>query len=146
MCIDYKWIRIRSWNYCARRSIWLEIHSYCQSRWIRLYLEHRKYIDLIKTAWNCVKISCSNWIKNLKAQDRNWRKTRIVNNGSTCIGVDVNRNFLAGFGGTGSSGDPCSNSINCFSIVVDWHYLFLNLQHFSVFSFPRKCCIFRERV
>ncbi|XP_046460329.1 carboxypeptidase B-like [Daphnia pulex] len=42
--------------------------------------------------------------------DRNWRKTRIVNNGSTCIGVDVNRNFLAGFGGTGSSGDPCSNT------------------------------------
>ncbi|EFX71700.1 hypothetical protein DAPPUDRAFT_35749, partial [Daphnia pulex] len=38
------------------------------------------------------------------------RKTRIVNNGSACIGVDVNRNFLAGFGGTGSSGDPCSNT------------------------------------
>jgi len=43
-------------------------------------------------------------------EDRNWRKTRIVNKNSTCMGVDVNRNFLAGFGGFGSSSDPCSNS------------------------------------
>lgn len=28
-----------------------------------------------------------------------WRKTRSVNSGSTCRGVDPNRNWDAGFGG-----------------------------------------------
>ncbi|KAK4035903.1 hypothetical protein OUZ56_027982 [Daphnia magna] len=43
--------------------------------------------------------------------DRNWRKNRLVNNGSTCVGVDANRNFPIGFAGSGSSSDPCSGII-----------------------------------
>ena len=40
---------------------------------------------------------------------RLWRKNRRpAPGGSTCLGVDVNRNFPATFGGAGSEADPCS--------------------------------------
>ncbi|ROL51620.1 Structural maintenance of chromosomes protein 1B [Anabarilius grahami] len=42
--------------------------------------------------------------------NRMWRKTRSVNLGSSCRGTDPNRNWDAGFGGTGASKDPCSDS------------------------------------
>ncbi|XP_074840305.1 carboxypeptidase A2 [Carettochelys insculpta] len=42
--------------------------------------------------------------------NRMWRKTRSKNSGSPCIGVDPNRNWDAGFGGPGSSNNPCSDS------------------------------------
>ncbi|CAK6954572.1 Hypothetical predicted protein [Scomber scombrus] len=41
-------------------------------------------------------------------QDRLWRKTRKPNPGSPCVGVDPNRNWDAGFGGPGTSNNPCS--------------------------------------
>ncbi|XP_068132140.1 carboxypeptidase A2-like isoform X1 [Hyperolius riggenbachi] len=44
------------------------------------------------------------------SSNRMWRKTRSVNSGSKCIGVDPNRNWNAGFGGPGASTDPCSDS------------------------------------
>eukprot|EP00066_Takifugu_rubripes_P030855 XP_011620121.1 PREDICTED: carboxypeptidase A1-like [Takifugu rubripes] len=40
--------------------------------------------------------------------NRMWRKTRKPNPGSSCVGVDPNRNWDAGFGGPGASSDPCS--------------------------------------
>ncbi|XP_065147861.1 carboxypeptidase A1-like isoform X5 [Paramisgurnus dabryanus] len=40
--------------------------------------------------------------------NRMWRKTRKPNSGSTCAGVDANRNWDAGFGGPGASSNPCS--------------------------------------
>ncbi|MEQ2168038.1 Multifunctional pyrimidine synthesis protein CAD [Goodea atripinnis] len=39
-----------------------------------------------------------------------WRKTRKPNPGSTCYGVDPNRNWNSGFGGSGSSSNPCSET------------------------------------
>ncbi|XP_069621473.1 carboxypeptidase A1-like isoform X1 [Ranitomeya imitator] len=42
--------------------------------------------------------------------NRMWRKTRSSNSGSTCIGTDPNRNWDAGFGGGGSSSNPCSET------------------------------------
>ncbi|KAK6317875.1 hypothetical protein J4Q44_G00111660 [Coregonus suidteri] len=42
--------------------------------------------------------------------NRMWRKTRSQNSGSTCRGVDPNRNWDAGFGGPGASTNPCSDS------------------------------------
>ncbi|XP_028929355.1 carboxypeptidase A1-like isoform X1 [Ornithorhynchus anatinus] len=44
------------------------------------------------------------------SKNRLWRKTRSVNAGSSCIGVDPNRNWDAGFGTTGSSNNPCSET------------------------------------
>ncbi|XP_060783062.1 carboxypeptidase A4 [Neoarius graeffei] len=42
--------------------------------------------------------------------NRMWRKTRSVNPGNSCRGVDPNRNWDAGFGGPGASRNPCSDS------------------------------------
>ncbi|XP_068804196.1 carboxypeptidase A1-like [Struthio camelus] len=44
------------------------------------------------------------------SSNRLWRKTRSINAGSSCIGVDPNRNWDAGFGGPGSSSNPCSQT------------------------------------
>lgn len=41
---------------------------------------------------------------------RLWRKNRAVNEGSVCIGVDLNRNWDDHWGGGGSSGNPCSDT------------------------------------
>jgi len=42
--------------------------------------------------------------------DRMWRKNRQANSGSSCIGVDLNRNFPYQFNTGGSSPDPCSET------------------------------------
>jgi hypothetical protein len=42
--------------------------------------------------------------------DRLWRKNRRVNPGSSCDGVDLNRNYDDHWGGEGSSSNPCSET------------------------------------
>nr|XP_020668346.1 carboxypeptidase A1-like [Pogona vitticeps] len=42
--------------------------------------------------------------------NRMWRKTRSINAGSSCIGVDPNRNWDVGFGGPGASSNPCDET------------------------------------
>ncbi|NXC42785.1 CBPA1 Carboxypeptidase, partial [Penelope pileata] len=42
--------------------------------------------------------------------NRLWRKTRSKRSGSFCVGVDPNRNWDAGFGGSGASSNPCSET------------------------------------
>ncbi|NXY11707.1 CBPA1 Carboxypeptidase, partial [Pteruthius melanotis] len=44
------------------------------------------------------------------SSDRLWRKTRSINAGSRCIGVDPNRNWDAGFGEAGASANPCTET------------------------------------
>ncbi|KAJ8374137.1 hypothetical protein SKAU_G00047170 [Synaphobranchus kaupii] len=44
------------------------------------------------------------------SSNRLWRKTRSINAGSDCVGVDPNRNWDANFGGPGSSSNPCSGT------------------------------------
>uniref|UniRef100_A0A3B4AH20 Carboxypeptidase A1 n=1 Tax=Periophthalmus magnuspinnatus TaxID=409849 RepID=A0A3B4AH20_9GOBI len=44
------------------------------------------------------------------SSNRMWRKTRKPNPGSSCVGVDPNRNWDAGFGGPGASANPCSET------------------------------------
>ncbi|MCM8651506.1 hypothetical protein MZO44_15585, partial [Lactiplantibacillus sp. E932] len=44
------------------------------------------------------------------SNDRMWRKTRKPNPGSSCVGVDPNRNWEVGFGGPGASSNPCSQT------------------------------------
>lgn len=40
--------------------------------------------------------------------DRYWRKNRSLNNGSSCVGTDLNRNWGYKWGGRESTSDPCS--------------------------------------
>ncbi|XP_028287605.1 carboxypeptidase A1-like [Parambassis ranga] len=44
------------------------------------------------------------------SSNRMWRKTRKPNPGSSCAGVDPNRNWDSGFGGPGASSNPCSET------------------------------------
>ncbi|NXR55468.1 CBPA1 Carboxypeptidase, partial [Hippolais icterina] len=44
------------------------------------------------------------------SSNRLWRKTRSINAGSRCVGVDPNRNWDAGFGEAGASGNPCTET------------------------------------
>ncbi|XP_060052544.1 carboxypeptidase A4 isoform X2 [Erinaceus europaeus] len=43
-----------------------------------------------------------------QTRNRLWRKTRSKNHGSSCVGVDPNRNWNASFAGKGASDNPCS--------------------------------------
>jgi len=47
--------------------------------------------------------------------DRLWRKNRAPNANSTCIGVDLNRNWDYKWGGEGTSGDPCQIDFRGYS-------------------------------
>ena len=51
-----------------------------------------------------------NFFKIGNGQDRLWRKNRQSAPGSICLGTDPNRNFDAGFGGPGTSSNPCSDT------------------------------------
>eukprot|EP01123_Difflugia_compressa_P014684 TRINITY_DN790_c0_g2_i1.p1 TRINITY_DN790_c0_g2~~TRINITY_DN790_c0_g2_i1.p1 ORF type:complete len:407 (+),score=74.14 TRINITY_DN790_c0_g2_i1:30-1250(+) len=42
--------------------------------------------------------------------ERLWRKNRQLNDNNTCVGTDLDRNYAYGFGGGGSSSDPCSDT------------------------------------
>lgn len=45
-----------------------------------------------------------------QTNDRMWRKNRKTNSGSSCMGVDLNRNWGDHWGGGGSSSNPCSDT------------------------------------
>jgi len=42
--------------------------------------------------------------------ERFWRKNRGINAGTSCVGVDLNRNFEEKWGGQGASTNPCSQT------------------------------------
>jgi carboxypeptidase A2 len=42
--------------------------------------------------------------------NRNWRKSRNINEGSTCVGTDLNRNYDVNWGTSGISTNPCSDT------------------------------------
>nr|AIN76718.1 carboxypeptidase A [Oplegnathus fasciatus] len=78
--------------------------------------------------------------------NRMWRKTRKPNPGSSCMGVDPNRNWDAGFGGSGASGNPCSetyrgpraNSESEVKSIVDFVNSHRNLKAFlSIHSYSQ---------
>jgi len=70
--------------------------------------EVTSYVDGIY--WTIVPIFNADGYIYTWTTDRMWRKTRTPNSGSSCIGIDPCRNAAAGFGGPGSSGDPCSDT------------------------------------
>jgi len=67
--------------------------------------------------------------------NRYWRKNRRDNAGSSCYGVDPNRNWELGWGGGGSSGDPCDETYRgtapfsepCTQAMRDFYYAHPNL-------------------
>ncbi|RVE71339.1 hypothetical protein OJAV_G00050730 [Oryzias javanicus] len=80
------------------------------------------------------------------SSNRMWRKTRKPNPGSSCVGVDPNRNWDAGFGEPGASSSPCSetyrgpspNSESEVKAIVDFVVAHKNIKAFiSIHSYSQ---------
>jgi murein tripeptide amidase MpaA len=67
-----------------------------------------KLVDSIE--WYFVPVFNADGYDYTWASDRNWRKNRQPNTGSSCVGTDLNRNADAGFGGEGASPNPCAET------------------------------------
>jgi len=65
-----------------------------------------KMVDNIQ--WTIIPIFNADGYQFTCSGDRMWRKTRMPNKGSSCIGTDPCRNSATGWGGGGSSSDPCA--------------------------------------
>ncbi|XP_033124828.1 carboxypeptidase A2-like [Anneissia japonica] len=59
--------------------------------------------------------------------DRMWRKNR-MNYGTACTGIDLNRNYPTGFGGTGASSNPCFETYHGPSPISE-----VEMQHVTSF-------------
>jgi len=70
-------------------------------------LHKGKSQDLDRFQWHIVPLANPDGYEYTRSNDRMWRKNTVANPGSTCIGVDLNRNFPEGYG-VGASRDPCS--------------------------------------
>jgi len=69
---------------------------------------YQKYIQNFE--WTLVPVFNADGYVYTFTTDPNWRKNRQPNTGSPCIGTDPCRNAAAGWGGAGSSNDPCSDT------------------------------------
>jgi len=67
--------------------------------------------DLLeKSIWIIVPILNVDGYVYTHEQQRMWRKNRQPTQGSTCIGIDLNRNYDAHWSGPGASPNPCSDT------------------------------------
>jgi len=67
-----------------------------------------KLVDSIE--WTMVPIFNTDGYEFTWKSDRMWRKTRMPNAGTSCVGTDPCRNCPTGWGGGGSSSSPCSDT------------------------------------
>jgi len=63
--------------------------------------------DVAAFQWHIVPLANPDGYEYTRSTDRMWRKNTVINPKSSCIGVDLNRNFPEGYG-IGASTDPCS--------------------------------------
>ena len=63
--------------------------------------------DISKFQWHIIPLANPDGYEYTRTKDRMWRKNTVKNPGSSCIGVDLNRNFPEGYG-VGASKNPCS--------------------------------------
>jgi len=66
-----------------------------------------KYLSAIE--WRFVPVWNADGYVYTWTTDPNWRKNRQPNGANPCVGTDLCRNAAAGFGGEGSSANPCSD-------------------------------------
>uniref|UniRef100_A0A672UHX6 Carboxypeptidase A1 n=1 Tax=Strigops habroptila TaxID=2489341 RepID=A0A672UHX6_STRHB len=79
--------------------------------WIDTGIHSREWVTQASGVWFAKKLQP--WPPaevTLPFQNRLWRKTRSTYSGSTCVGVDANRNWNSAFGESGASRNPCSET------------------------------------
>ncbi|XP_055687463.1 carboxypeptidase B-like [Lutzomyia longipalpis] len=80
-----------------------------------MYLIHELVVhsnenaDLLDCDWIIIPLANPDGYQFSHDSNRMWRKTRSVNPGSTCMGVDGNRNYRFNWGYAGISTNPCSD-------------------------------------
>jgi len=115
-------VRITDGNSRKTRSIWIQggIHA---REWISpatlLYIMTQSLEQNVDEWSSIYQLAEIYWIPNInpdgytytRSNDRMWRKSRKINSGSSCTGVDLNRNYGIGWGrNDGSSSNPCSDT------------------------------------
>lgn len=69
------------------------------------------HADLLAVDWVLLPVANPDGYVYSHTNDRFWRKTRSINAGSTCVGVDLNRNFAYQWDAPGGASDnPCSEA------------------------------------
>ena len=71
------------------------------------FLQGRGKNDIAKYQWHIIPLMNPDGYEYTRTKDRLWRKNTVNIPGSSCIGVDLNRNFPEGYG-IGASKNPCS--------------------------------------
>jgi len=90
----------------AREWISPAVAAYIVRELVEDYAEHPSYIDNIN--WYYLPSANPDGYAYTMSDDRYWRKTRAPNSGSSCKGVDPNRNWGFHWAEAGVSFDPCS--------------------------------------
>lgn len=81
-----------------------------------------------------------------------WRKNRRVNEGASCDGVDLNRNFDDHFGGEGTSPLPCSETYKgiskacCLIMMLHNFLMIICLDTFPPSRWNNQCQFSNNRI
>jgi len=95
----------------AREWIAHAVVQYMMGQLINNYGRDAEITDMVnKVEWHMVPAFNADGYVYTWEHDRMWRKTRQPNSGSSCVGTDPCRNADAGWGGQGSSNNPCSGT------------------------------------
>lgn len=83
---------------------------------VNLYFVPINNIDGYLYTWECQNCTSDTDANRMWRKNRNPNTDPSLNNTKDCYGIDLNRNYDAGWGGEGSSGDPCSNTFRGLGI------------------------------
>jgi len=97
---------------------WITVTTCC---WIidnLLNTDPNRGVLLADFQWVIIPVFNIDGYDRTHTSDRLWRKNVSPNQGSACLGTDINRNYGYGWGGPGSSNQPCSETyrgLNAYS-------------------------------
>ena len=84
--------------------------------YLLLLLQGRGKDDIGRFQWHIIPLANPDGYEYTRTHDRMWRKNTVNIPGTSCIGVDINRNFPEGYG-VGASKNPCSEVYQARTIL-----------------------------
>ena len=81
-----------------------------------MLLQGRGKDDIGRVQWPIIPLANPDGYEYTRTHDRMWRKNTVNIPGTSCIGVDINRNFPEGYG-VGASKNPCSEVYQARTIL-----------------------------
>ncbi|MBU0638438.1 MAG: hypothetical protein KKB50_06195 [Planctomycetes bacterium] len=98
---------------CIHAREWITVPTllYFADQLVRNYDTDQQVHQMVdRCEWFIVPVLNADGYVYTWTNNRLWRKNRRDNPGTSCDGVDLNRNWSVGWGGGGSSGDPCDQT------------------------------------